>query len=121
KSEIKMSLISLYYTFLHFFLMHKVKVGEETVKFLANFDHLTMAALVHPLSRRRHLSLSPSDGERVGVRGHSPAPSVQFAVGVLIYSSPFPPQNFLAPLYDCAIVPRILGNWILNEMDNHGT
>jgi len=31
------------------------------------------------------------------------------------------PQNFLAPPYDCAIVLNILSNWILNEMDNHGT
>jgi hypothetical protein len=31
------------------------------------------------------------------------------------------PQNFLAPPDGFAIVPRILGNWMLNEMDNHGT
>jgi hypothetical protein len=41
--------------------------------------------------------------------------------GALICRLPSPAQNFLARPYDCAIVPRILGNWILNEMDNHGT
>jgi len=34
-----MSLISLYCTFLHFFSAIKLKVGKETVKFLAFFDH----------------------------------------------------------------------------------
>jgi len=44
KSEItnraKTPEISLYFTFLHFFLMPKVKPDEETVKFLAIFDHV---------------------------------------------------------------------------------
>jgi hypothetical protein len=42
KSEMKMSLISLYFTFLHFFSIAKVKGGKETVKFLAIFDHLNL-------------------------------------------------------------------------------
>jgi hypothetical protein len=40
KSDMKMSLISLYFTFYHFFSMTKVIIGKETVKFLAIFDHV---------------------------------------------------------------------------------
>jgi hypothetical protein len=39
KSDIKMSLISLYFTFYHFFSDRELKSGKETVKFLAIFDH----------------------------------------------------------------------------------
>ena len=101
--------------------MPKVKSGKETVKFLANFDYLIKVELVRPFSHGGRFSLSPR--ERDGVRGRyrSPAHMGRLAVGALICCLPFPPQNFLARPYDCAIVPRILGNWILNEMDNHGT
>jgi hypothetical protein len=44
KSEMKMSLISLYFTFYHFFSDAEVKVGKETVKFLAIFDHHALTA-----------------------------------------------------------------------------
>ena len=75
--------------------MPKVQVGKETVKFLAIFDHCVTGGASVPASRERpdFLMILPS---RL-------------------------PQNFLAPPYDCAIVPRILDNRILNEMDNHGT
>jgi hypothetical protein len=78
--------------------MPKVKVGKETVKFLALSPPEESAFTPYPRARR--------------FRANS------WNSCLFVYSHG---QNFLAPPYGCAIVPRILGNWILNEMDNHGT
>ena len=83
--------------------------GKETVKFLAIFDHLSRARRATTQFVSAYFTPSPL-GERLGQRRPLiPCHLVD------------PPQNFLAPPDGFAIVPRILGNWILNEMDNHGT
>jgi hypothetical protein len=53
----KMSLISLYFTFYHFFSNAEVKVSKETVKFLATFDHQALTERERvPQGESAHLS-----------------------------------------------------------------
>jgi hypothetical protein len=89
------------------------------VKFLANFDH--------PSGRRACSSQNVDACTRSKTpyfKAFQTLSKIKNALADGGTSHNFahsPPENFLAPPYGCAIVPRILGNWILNEMDNHGT
>jgi hypothetical protein len=59
KSDMKMSLISLYYTFYHFFFDAEVKFDKETVKFLAIFDQRSTRLRSHVTPRNRVTHVTP--------------------------------------------------------------
>jgi len=80
KSDNGMSLISLYLTFLHLFSAIELKIGKETVKFLAIFDHVSACAISPPFSPFLPVKSSRFDPPPEELRRLDVRPNIDFSL-----------------------------------------